>query len=414
MNIAEIALLAVALIAIIRASLNYIKIDDLTGIKLEGFTNKSRKSGIKNKGKNRMEDITVLESEKMDDYFDTDNIDEELSTTTQPLTLSSETNKISNDAVNQVNSILGISKFQDIPTTTNNNSNCNLNSNTNSNGIESTFLPQIQIGKGSQDTLTNMFNLFKMGGVNSISPAGTGSTGSSASNAATWATAFSDDGMSFKNTMKPKSNLWSSDLDNDWTQGLNDFNNGRWNPKLYKNPSDYTDFYTPSAYGMSSDRSRKSIGKPAMDTTPTSVKRASFKNVPNNTESNNDVPTATTLDSYGQPKKLCGEYDDLSMDQSGNLVIKNYTQAKKWVPGYTYVPPVYWDVPQRHTSVCKTSGPNVQKLTGLVDRGLPINALELNPNGELANTEDTVSLTNVGSIMPKFTYQETPYSSPYI
>ena len=61
-----------------------------------------------------------------------------------------------------------------------------------------------------------------------------------------------------------------------------------------------------------------------------------------------------------------------------------------------------------------TSNPNVQKLTGLVDKGLPINALELNPDGSMANTEDTVSLTNVGSILPKFNYEETPFSKPYI
>ena len=178
----------------------------------------------------------------------------------------------------------------------------------------------------------------------------------------------------------------------------NDYNKGKWNPQLYKKPSDFTDYYTPSAYGMSTGTN------PATTATSRSPNKATF----------NDVPAATTLDSYGQPQKLCGAYDDLSMDQSGNLVVKNYTQAKKWVPGYTYVPPVYWDVPQRHNSVCQAVNPNVRKLTGLVDRGLPLNVLELNTNGDIANTEDTVSLSNVGSILPKFTYQESPYSSPYI
>jgi len=102
------------------------------------------------------------------------------------------------------------------------------------------------------------------------------------------------------------------------------------------------------------------------------------------------------------------------MDQAGNLVVKNYTQAKKWYPGYTYVPPVYWDVPQRHVSVCQPPTKNVRSLTGLIDRGLPINALELNPNGSQADSENTVTMTNVGSMLPKFKYQEMPYSKPYV
>ena len=102
------------------------------------------------------------------------------------------------------------------------------------------------------------------------------------------------------------------------------------------------------------------------------------------------------------------------MDQAGNLVVRNYTEAKKWYPGYTYVPPVYWDVPQRHVSICQPNGPNVRKLTGLIDRGLPINALELNPDGSIADNERDVKLTNVGSVLPKFNYIEEPYSKPYV
>jgi hypothetical protein len=52
MNFAEIAILAISLIAIIKASMNYMMLD--TSVK-EGFTNtinRSRKNGIKNKGKN--------------------------------------------------------------------------------------------------------------------------------------------------------------------------------------------------------------------------------------------------------------------------------------------------------------------------------------------------------------------------
>jgi hypothetical protein len=176
-----------------------------------------------------------------------------------------------------------------------------------------------------------------------------------------------------------------------WSQSLDAYNKGKWNPNLYKKPSDYTDFYTPSSIGQSNSGSH----------------------------STNDVETftgnaSTTLDSNGNPQRLCGAYDDLSMDQAGNLVVRNYTEAKKWYPGYTYVPPVYWDVPQRHVSVCQANGPNVRKLTGLIDRGLPINALELNPDGSIADKESEVKLTNVGSVLPKFNYVEEPYSKPYV
>jgi len=41
-------------------------------------------------------------------------------------------------------------------------------------------------------------------------------------------------------------------------------------------------------------------------------------------------------------------------------------------------------------------------------------ALELNPDGSMADSEDTVTLTNVGSIIPRFNYQETPFSKPYV
>jgi hypothetical protein len=145
-----------------------------------------------------------------------------------------------------------------------------------------------------------------------------------------------------------------------------------------------------------------------------SNQRSNFDSVSSPTDPVATNPAATTLDSYGQPQKLCGAYDDLAMDQAGNLVVRNYTQAKKWMPGYTYVPPVYWDVPQRHVSICQPAEPNLRKLTGLIDRGLPINALELNPDGSQAQTENTVTMTNVGSLLPRFNYQEQPFSAPYV
>ena len=113
-------------------------------------------------------------------------------------------------------------------------------------------------------------------------------------------------------------------------------------------------------------------------------------------------------------KKKCGEYNDLSDDKSGNLVVREYKDSKKWYPVYTYVPPVHWDVPQKRADVCLPNEQNYTKLTGLIDRGLPINVLELNQNGNIAHTEDTVLMSNVGSMIPRFNYQEQPFSKPYV
>ncbi len=395
MNIAEIALLAIALIAIIRASLNYIQIDNTTK---EEFTNnnRSRKNGVKSRGKNKNSDDMIINSESSSEYFDTEKyntVNKDKSTKTS---MESEEHKINNDAVNQVNSLLGlgVSKFYNLPSTGTTTTSPNTTQPNFDNSIESVFRPQVIIGKGASDdinlnsmSLNSMnINAYGIGGLNGAD------FNSLASNGAPWNTAFTNDNMNFKNTMQPTTNLWGTDRDN-WTQSMNDYNTGKWNPQLYKKPSDYTDYYTPSAYGMST---------PSSESTSTPTTRSNFEDTP------------TTVDEYGQPTKLCGAYDDLSMDQAGNLVVKNYTQAKKWYPGYTYVPPVYWDVPQRHVSVCQPPTKNVRSLTGLIDRGLPINALELNPNGSQADSENTVTMTNVGSMLPKFKYQEMPYSKPYV
>lgn len=244
--------------------------------------------------------------------------------------------------------------------------------------IKSIFAPQIIMGDDKPSLNSNM-NI------------------SSGSESLSWDSTFSHsgDGMTFNNTMKPVSNLWkddhsmfdqqSIDYQNSWTKSMSAYNNGSGNPNQYLKPSDWAT-------------------NPQGSPTSEGNTRSNFQNVPTTTKAN------TKSD-----QKLCGAYDDLNLatDQSGNILIGNYTLAKKYFPGYTYIPPVYWDVPQRHTPVCAPPDLNVRKLTGLMDRGTPINALELNQDGSISNTEDSVSLTNVGSLMPKFNYFETPFSQPY-
>jgi len=254
--------------------------------------------------------------------------------------------------------------------------------------IKSLFAPQIVMGSDKEKDSKN--------GVHSNMDITSGSS------TLGWDSVFSHtgDGMTFNNTMSPVSNLWKDDhamfdeqqqlnyknsLAQSWTQSMSAYNNGQGNPNQYLKPSDWATY--PQ-------------GSPTSDGTT----KSNFKDVPTTTKANSDS------------QKLCGAYDDLNLatDQSGNILIGNYTLAKKYFPGYTYIPPVYWDVPQRHTPVCSPPDMNVKQLTGLMDRGTPVNALELNPDGTISSTENTVKYSNVGSMLPKFNYQEIPFSQPYV
>lgn len=405
MNFAEIAILAISLIAIIKASMNYMMLD--TSVK-EGFTNtinRSRKNGIKNKGKNNKEDIIILESNKSDVYLDTDSIKNSFENSDDNMDKSSD-DIIDSHAVNRINSVLFSKGNLDSMMQSNSSSKSNFynlpdpeptNDTTDNQDMESLFVPKIVIGKSRKNSS------------NSGTRASGTLLGGISMNCSKWDSSFKDDGMTFSNSMKPTHNLWEDNLgymDNsiNWSQSLDAYNKGKWNPSLYKKPSDYTDYYKPSSRGDSNTGSASGT----RSTTGRTTINETFQNT------SNASPTPTTLNSNEQSQRLCGAYDDLTMEQSGNLVVRNYTEAKKWYPGYTYVPPVYWDVPQRHVSICQPNGPNVRKLTGLIDRGLPINALELNSDGSIADKESDVKLTNVGSVLPKFNYIEEPYSKPYV
>jgi len=434
MNIAEIGLLIVALIAIIRASMNYVSLTD-TAI-METFTNitqhnksknnksKNNKSNNNNSMNNQMNDEDVmdadiiLESNMSKEYFDSDddsniNISSHRKMQTTPQTTQStlnalEQNKIDKDAVSQVNSILGISGFSNIPNKIQNSQSNFKNimpqaSSQNASSVDSVFNPEIRIGgKSMQNNLDSQgmnmtyFNSLDVANVNNL--------------ASTASRVGAGDNMTFPKTMNPSSNLWSSDLDymdlsTNWSQSLDDYNKGKWNPNTFAKINNYTENYIPSVYGMSTPTSENANHKSNFDDIVATTQPATTQ--PATTQSN------TTQSNTRKISEESG-YNNLSLNESGDILIKNYTEAKKWIPGYTYIPPVYWDVPQKHLNESSAKYPNVHKLTGLVDRGLPINALELNPDGSIAETEDTVSLTNVGSILPKFNYQETPFSKPYI
>ena len=321
LNITEMLLLAIAFIAILRASYNYIQIDNANK-RQEGFENNNRKTSRKqnrtskyknNKNNNKTNDKfqntpddeydMIINSEDSEDYFDNeyneednveDNVEDNMKINNSKNTIEklSNTNKINNEAVSTVDDLLGKNQefFYDIPTPTPSPTLQEIKDE-----IKSIFSPKIIIGKKNN---------------------GFGNTEKQSK----WNSAFSGSEFDINGSASPS----------------------------------YTD------------------------------------------------------------KKKCGEYDAIREDQDGNLIVQDYKDAKTWVPGYTYLPPTNWDVPQKRSPVCMSPSPNSIKLTGLVDRGLPMNVLELNPQGQMANTEESVQLTNVGSLLPKFSYEEQPFSKPYV
>ena len=86
-----------------------------------------------------------------------------------------------------------------------------------------------------------------------------------------------------------------------------------------------------------------------------------------------------------------------------------FPKSKLYYPGFQYVDPVRWDVPQRRPGNCiprhKTYPP-----AGVVETKFSF--LEYNEMGKIADQEGQVTETNVGSIMPPFVYKEMPYASP--
>ena len=298
----------------------------------------------------------------------------------------------------------------------------------NENEIRSIFNPKVIIGKGKGKKNSNN------------NDNGFGSNGYSSR----WNSVFKNDGFGFDDTMNPVNNLWydnhsyydtrensntngknirdsntsntsntsniKTGISNDeWTQNMDSYNKGKWQRNQYNRPSDYVDYIYPSGYGTSTPDS-------FLNTMNQNTNQDIDQDIYGNTSSNsiNNSNPQITLYSNIKTSKECAPYIDLDENQAGDLIVKDYKQSKKWIAGYTYVPPVHWDVPQKRTPVCNLANPNVHKLTGLIDKGLPINALELTENGYIADTEDTVKLSNVGSMIPKFNYQEQPFSKPYV
>ena len=80
-------------------------------------------------------------------------------------------------------------------------------------------------------------------------------------------------------------------------------------------------------------------------------------------------------------------------------------KGKQYYPGYSFMPPETWNVPQERAPIC-IKDKWTKRPSAVFDRGTPTNVLELDENGNMATNEDDVHFTNVGSILPKFKYVE--------
>ena len=349
LSIADMCLLTIAFIAILRASYNYIQIDN--SLKLnsknnnEGFVNKRKKSKSKRIHSNDNDDnddtnYITLNSEESNEYLDSDNDNNNYNNN------NNDNNLINSDAVNNIDALLGIGihnkeMFSDITEES-------------KDDIKSIFTPKIVIGKND--------NLLE--------------------NPDRWNNVFS--GNEFNGNRNRNRNR-NNDDDDYSNRGGNGSGNGSGNRGGNRGSNGNScDGGSGVGNGVSNGNSYDSIS------------------------SDEDIATYTD-------KKRCGKYDDIRENEDGSIIVQNYSDAKTWNPGYTYLPPSNWDVPQKRAPVCSAPSPNTIKLTGLVDRGLPLNVLELHPHdGKIAKTEDSVKLTNVGSMLPKFKYEEQPFSKPYI
>ena len=332
LTLPEICLFAIAFIAIVRASYNYIVIDNklnktntyenfvsnekgkksLKGNKNnkhlnKNSTNNSSKKAIKNNTKDKFD--VILNSEESEEYFDIENEQKNINKLKQDIHELKQNSIVDKTAVNKVDSLFGV-------------------------GI-------------------NNKELF---GDNNVSPTTppTATTTSPTTTKPTPTTKQLKNGDEIKSVFNPKIVIGKNN------NGFGNTDNSKWNDAF---------------------------------------KGAEFN--------------ANFYEKYKDNNK-CDQYNTFSSNTDEALRVQNYNDAKTFVPGYTYVPPENWSVPQYRPPVCVSSSPNPLKLTGLVDRGLPLNVLELNPQGEVADTETDVSLSNVGSMMPNFKYEEEPFSKPYV
>ena len=102
-----------------------------------------------------------------------------------------------------------------------------------------------------------------------------------------------------------------------------------------------------------------------------------------------DQPRPTSVSSVNNSGNR-GNRGNRGNNSQNNPSFVHSCKMKRFTPGYQVQPPKCWDMPQQRPPVCLSN--RKQLPAAVFDRGTPLNALDLD--------------TSVGSIMPKFQYNE--------
>lgn len=164
---------------------------------------------------------------------------------------------------------------------------------------------------------------------------------------------------------------------------------------------------TPSSDIWASGNAEHSI--PTITRQPTQTPNSHYYNDSNDSHGMEQIQNKISNDynnAYAN-RRTCGQYNPPQDNNGSNYPYAKRTDdmSRKYYPGYSFTPPNSWDIPQKRPPVCLPEKERFNP-SGIFDRGTPTNVLELMPDGDMCMSEAECSLTNIGSIMPKFQYEE--------
>ena len=139
-------------------------------------------------------------------------------------------------------------------------------------------------------------------------------------------------------------------------------------------------------------------------------------NIWSNKNGSYDVPEKVSKNAWEEMQEeaikkyynnMTNKNNDVSMpfdDNDSKSICKSKINPKEYYPGYSIFPPDRWDVPQKRPPACIPDKWN--RPSAVFTQGTPVNVLELDKDGKMKIDENSVTFTNVGSILPKFEYKE--------
>tara|TARA_B100000902_G_scaffold385177_1_gene426216 strand:- start:6422 stop:7606 length:1185 start_codon:yes stop_codon:yes gene_type:complete len=193
--------------------------------------------------------------------------------------------------------------------------------------------------------------------------------------------------ISYKDYQKPVGNLYGEDGD--------DAENEETDP--YYNES------TNYGNNLLSNQRERSLGDDIINKTERSIRRA--RRFANKEEYEKQLQAIKENQRCMNIKTLEDRSCPYDVSEAEMATLNGKDKGKQYYPGYSFMPPETWNVPQKRAPSCIPDG-WTKRPSAVFDRGTPTNVLELDTNGNMATNEDDVHFTNVGSILPKFKYEE--------